>query len=65
MKINTINPRVGLARYEYWKSGWVEDDKVDEFSYISNMCSSEGVLLSCKLFIPDLVVVGDGGVFRE
>lgn len=62
MKINTINPLVGLARYESWKSGWVEKEKVDEFSYISNMCNPEDVLLSCKLFFPDFVVVR-GGVF--
>lgn len=64
MKINTINSLVGLVRYESWKSGWVEKDKVDEFSYISNTCNPEDVLLSCKLFFPDFIVEG-GGVFLE
>ncbi|QJI32078.1 hypothetical protein HKK55_26365 [Pseudomonas sp. ADAK18] len=64
MKINTVNPLVGLARYELWKSGWAEKDKVDEFSYISNMCNPEDVLLSSKIFFPDFVVAKEG-VFLE
>ncbi|WP_164487536.1 hypothetical protein [Pseudomonas sp. R3-18-08] len=60
----TINPLVGLARYESWKSEWVKKDTIDEFSYISSKCHPEDVLLSCKLFFPDFVVVGDG-VFLE
>ncbi|WP_053152059.1 hypothetical protein [Pseudomonas sp. Pf153] len=64
MKINTINPLVGLARYESWKSGWMEKENVDEYSYISDVCNPEDVLLSCKLFFPDFVVVGEG-VFLE
>ncbi|MFL9813613.1 hypothetical protein D7241_10185 [Stutzerimonas sp. VN223-3] len=42
----------------------MEKDNVDEFSYLSSKCNPEDVLLSCKLFFPDLIVVGDG-VFLE
>lgn len=62
IKINTLNPLVGLSRYQSWKSRWAEEDNVDEFSYISSMCNPEDVLLMSKLFFPDFVVVG-GGVF--
>lgn len=64
MKINTIDPFLGLSRYEVWKAGWVEKDKVNELSYISSVCNPEDVLLSCKLFFPDFVVVREG-VFLE
>lgn len=64
MKINTINPFVGLARYESWKSEWVNKNNVDELSYLSSKCNPEDVLLSCKLFFPSFFVVGDG-VFLE
>ncbi|WP_434673526.1 hypothetical protein [Pseudomonas sp. R1-15] len=64
MKINTIHPMIGLVRYGSWKSEWAKKDEIDEFSYISNKCNPEDVLLSCKLFFPDFIVDG-GGVFLE
>lgn len=64
IKINTLNTFSGLARYELWKSGWEKKDQVDEYSYISNMCHPEEVLLCSKLFFPGFVCAG-GGVFIE
>lgn len=64
IKVNTLSPFVGLARYEAWKDGWVDKDKIDEFSYISSVCNPEDLLLSCKLLFPDFVVVQEG-VFLE
>lgn len=60
MKVNTIHPMVGLVRYESWKSEWAKKDKIDELSYISNKCSPEDVLLSCKLFFLTLFLMGMG-----
>lgn len=64
MKINALNEFFGLSRYELWKSGWDNKSQVDEYSYISDQCNPEDVLLSCRIFFPDFVVV-ENGVFLE
>ncbi|WP_240915812.1 hypothetical protein [Metapseudomonas otitidis] len=64
MKINTLNEFFGLSRYELWKSGWDNKSQVDEYSYISDQCNPEDVLLSCRVVFPDFVVV-ENGVFLE
>jgi hypothetical protein len=50
MKINALNEFFGLSRYELWKSGWDNKSQVDEYSYISDQCNPEDVLLSCRIF---------------
>lgn len=64
MKISSLNPLLGLATYERWKSAWMNQTEVDEYDYISDRCNPEDVLLSCKLLFPDFVE-SDGGVFLE
>lgn len=64
IEIKTIKPFRNLIKYESWKSGWMEEDGVDIFSYISDMCNPEYFLLSCKLLFPDFVVI-KGAVFLE
>ncbi|WP_233473233.1 hypothetical protein [Metapseudomonas otitidis] len=64
MKINALNEFFGLSRYELWKSGWDNKSQVDEYSYISDQCNPEDVLLSCRIFFPGFVVV-ENGVFLE
>jgi hypothetical protein len=64
MKISTIGPLVGLARYGAWKLQWADQDGIDEFAYISTECNPEDLLLSSKLFFPDFVMA-NGGVFLD
>ena len=64
MSVNTIKPFVGLSRYESWKSHWAEKSTVDIFSYVSEICSPEDVMLFCRLLFPDFVV-RDDAVFLE
>lgn len=64
MIVNTIKPFSDLNKYEKWKSKWVDQDGVDIFSYVSEMCHPEDVLLFCRLLLPDFVLV-DGAVLLQ
>lgn len=63
MKISLLNTLVGLATYERWKSAWINNAEADEYSYISDRCNPEDVLLSCKLLFPNFVE-SEGGFLR-
>jgi hypothetical protein len=62
IKVNVIKPFEKLDKYESWKRGWKDQDEVDIFSYVSDMCSPEDMLLFCRVLFPDFVIFR-GGIF--
>ncbi|MGP6421417.1 hypothetical protein ACTZGP_21870 [Pseudomonas putida] len=62
--IYSIPPVTDAVNYETWKKQWTEQEGLDVFSYISDQCHPEQMLLFSKVFFPDFLTVGEG-VFLE
>ncbi|WP_447754790.1 hypothetical protein [Pseudomonas nicosulfuronedens] len=54
-KIYSTDEFKGLRRYPAWRDSWENKDAIDIFSYISNVCNPEDVLLFCKILFPDFI----------
>lgn len=63
-RISSTPPINDAVKYEAWKNQWVDQKGVGVYSYISEQCHPEQMLLFSKVFFPDFLVV-DGGVFLE
>jgi len=62
--IYTIPPVTDAVKYEAWKSQWAQQQGLDVFSYISDQCHPEQMLLFSKVLFPDFLTC-EGGVFLE
>jgi hypothetical protein len=60
--VDVIKPFEELHKYEAWKKRWKNQGEVDIFSYVSDVCSPEDMLLFCRILFPDFVVF-QGGIF--
>ncbi|WP_236190330.1 hypothetical protein [Pseudomonas paraglycinae] len=62
--IYSIPPVTDAVKYETWKNQWAQQQGLDIFSYISDQCHPEQMLLFSKVLFPDFLTC-EGGVFLE